>query len=205
MSFFQDLTEKLFPKKKPVENDREPFLREELKRNSQDQVAYGFWLESDEKQQVVSFIAEQYEKSKDGEENVSLFRVLQSGSTSGFMLRYLEESEALHFQHLFDFLKDQVKQQQYIIYTSDVRIYDKAEGVERIERHYLKPSWRVLNRKEVNDTGMMNQLYGNITIELHKKDDQPQFLKLLCQHYADSKFSTPKPFNELMVHLVGGS
>lgn len=203
MSFFQDLTEKLFPKKKVEENDREPFLREELKRSSQDKVDYGFWLESEEKQQVVSFIAEQYAKSNDAQENISLFRVLKSGSSSGFILRYLEASLPSHFQHLFDFLKDQARQQQYIIYTSDVRTYDKPGGVERIERHYLKPSWRVLNRKEVNDTGKMNQLYGNITIELHKLNDQPQFLKLLCQYYSDSKFSTPKPFDELMELMVG--
>lgn len=203
MSFFQDLTEKLFPKKKAEESTREPFLREELKRSSQDKVDFGFWLESEEKQQVVSFIAEQYEKSLASEENVSLFRVLQSGSSGGFILRYLEASSALHFQHLFDYLKDQVRAQRYIIYTSDVRTYDKPNGVERIERHYLKPSWRVLNRKEVNDTGKMNQLYGNITIELHKLNDQPQFLKFLCQYYSDSKFSTPMPFKELMAHVVG--
>jgi len=203
MSFFQDLTEKLFPKKKnEAQGAGEPFIREELKRSVHDISDYANWQGSEEKGHVVTFIGEQFEKSRDGEENISLFRVIHDGSTNGFMLRYLEESSALHFQHLFDYLKDEVKKHQYIIYTSDVRTYDRPEYIERIERHYLKPSWRVLNRKEVNDTGKMNQLYGNITIELHKHDENPQFIKFLSQHYSDSKFSEPKPFTDLIREIA---
>ena len=173
-------------------------VREELKRSAKDQEAYTFWLESEQKDQIIRFINDQFSESRDENENVSLFRVIHSGSTNGFMLRFLAETDPKHFQHLFDFLKDQVKTLQYVSYTSDVRTFDRDGFVERIERHYLKPSWRKLNTKEVNDSGKMNQLYGNITIELVFQDDIPRFIKFVSQHYSDSKFSEPKPFAELM-------
>lgn len=201
MSFFSDLTNKLFPKPEESKPNPEPFIREELKRSNNDLVAYALWKESQEKEQVVSFVGEQYLKGQYENENVSLFRVIKSGTTDGFMLRFLAETDPLYFQHLFDYFKEKVKELQYTIYTSDVRTYDRNDFVERIERHYLKPSWRVLNTKAVNSTGKMNQLYGNITIELNKQNDQPQFLKFVCQHYIDSKFSEPQDFNELMKHI----
>lgn len=198
MSFFQELSDRLFPKKIHASAAKEPMVREELKRSKAEEADYWVWLESAEKQQIVTFIDEQFDHSRDENENVSLFRVIHSGSTNGFMLRFLADTEPAHFRHLFDFLKDQVKKLKYVPYTSDVRTYDREKHVERIERHYLKPSWRILNTKEVNDSGKMNQLYGNITIELVYHDDVPQFLKFVSQHYSDSKFSDPKPFSELI-------
>lgn len=198
MSFFQELSDKLFPKKTEPKAQKEPVIREELKRSKQGLEQYESWLQSEQKEQIVSFIDNQFNESRDENENVSLFRVIHSGSTNGFMLRFLAETDPLHFQHLFDFLKDQVKTLQYLPYTSDVRTFDRENFVERIERHYLKPSWRTLNTKEVNDSGKMNQLYGNITVELVYQNDIPQFIKFVCHHYSDSKFSEPKPFTELV-------
>jgi len=199
MSYFSDIANKLFPKKETNTVKSEPFLREELKRSSSDKIAYSFWAQSTEKEQVIAFISEQLNITEN--QNAALFRTIDSGTTKGFMLRYLDKTESLHFQHLFDYFKDQIKELQYTVYTSDVRTFDRAEFVERIERHYLKPSWRVLNTKAVNDSGKMNQLYGNITIELVKHNDQPQYIKFVCQHYVDSKFSIPLPYSNLMHHI----
>lgn len=203
MSFFNDIVNKIFPKEQNENVAKQPLIREQLRRSNDDKMEIMLWKESEEKEQVCSFILEQFRKSKSEEENISLFRVINSGTTKGFMLRYLAETEQKDFQFLFDHLRDQVKEKQYTIYSSDVRTYDRGKYVERIERHYLKPSWRVLNTKDVNDTGKMNQLYGNITIEFHLHNNHPQFIKFVCQHYVDSKFSEPLDFNELLEHLCG--
>lgn len=202
MSFFSDLTEKLFPKKGPS-YPGEPFTREALKRNNDEKAEYRIWLESEEKEQVTSFILEQYMLSQVENENVSLFRVINSGNTNGFMLRYLENTSAEHFTHLFDFMKEQLRKLRYVAYTSDVRTFVKKNHVEKLERHYLKPSWRVLNTKENNDSGKMVQLYGNMTVELQYIDDAPQYIKFMSNAYSDSKFQDPLPFAELMDKVFG--
>ncbi|MBI1184600.1 hypothetical protein GC194_10030 [bacterium] len=176
-------------------------MREELKRSNNDRMNYALWLESEARVNVLRFVEEQYDQSRNGNENVALFRVINSGGTNGFMLRYLPETEALDFQHLFDYFRNKVVELQYVTYTSDVRTFDKAQQVESIERHYLKPSWRKLNTKEVNTDGRMNQLYGNVTIELLRHDQTPQYIKFMCQHYVDSKFMEPLDFNHLIHHL----
>ncbi|MGB0429136.1 MAG: hypothetical protein ACPGLV_01590 [Bacteroidia bacterium] len=201
MSFFNDIVNQLFPKKSIEQESNQPLVREELKRNTEYNMGFSIWKESQEKEQVCSFILEQYEKSDSEDENISVFRTIKSGTTEGFMLRFLDKTEPQHFSFLFDHLKNRAKEKQYTIYTSDVRSFARKNDVERIERHYLKPSWRVLNTKAVNNTGKMNQLYGNITIEQHFNNDIPLFIKFVCQHYVDSKFSVPMNFNELLSHI----
>ncbi len=200
MSFFNQIVNKLFSKEE-IQNTNQPFLREELKRNSNQNIAYSIWLQGEKKEQVCSFIYEQFAKSKVENENVSIFRSIESGTTKGFMLRFLAQTEKEDFTCLFDHLKNKTKELNYIVYSSDVRLYNRNEFVEKIERHYLKPSWRVLNTKAVNNTGKMNQLYGNVTIEHHLQNDEPQFIKFVCQHYNDSKYNAPLDFNELLYHI----
>ena len=204
MSYFDQIIDKLFPSNKNSNlnaSNPQPFVHETIERNSKEKAEYQEWLKDNSAQQTTTFIKLQYQQSHYKNENINLFRALHSESSNGFMLRYLTDIQIIEFQFLFDYLKDKTKELGYISYQSDRKIFDRKNNVETIERHYLKPSWRKLNLKENNSTGKMNQLYGNINIELFKIDNEPTHLKFMANNYNDSKFQEALPFNELLNHI----
>ena len=201
MSFFKELSDQLFPKKKEESSSaaKVPYIQEMLKRSAKDLFLYEDWKLSHTKTDQIQFLQDQYELSQNQEEFSSVFRYINQASTRGFMLRHTQNISTKDFQHFFDFLHKKVTELPYLPYLSDVRIYDKKEGVERIERHYLKPSWR----KQLNQakTEKIDQQYGNIRIELLFLDDQPQHISFNSQVYLDGKYAPALDFNHLMQHL----
>lgn len=199
MSFIDRLARKLFSNEKEKPQS-EAFHRQELKRPYDEIAAYNEWYKSQDRNIILSLILHQYDQSKDENEDQANFRFLHAGHSNGFMLRAPQGPEPVVFQHLFDYFRDRLKEINYTLYTSDKRDFVKGEQVETIERHYLKPSWRVLNAPERE--GKMNQLYGNITIEFYKQNDLPTHMKFLCTHYVDHKFEEALPFESLIEFLT---
>ena len=98
--------------------------------------------------------------------------------------------------HFFDFLKEQVLKLPYKKQISDRRIFDKPNYTETIERHYLKPRPTFLSEKK------LDQKYGNITIELLLRNNQPHLLKFSATSYTDSKYQKAKTFKELLGQVL---
>jgi hypothetical protein len=48
----------------------------------------------------------------------------------------------------------------------------------------------------------IDQLYGNISIELHKFNDQPNYIKLMASIYADRLYKIHEDFDELVELLL---
>lgn len=199
MNFFNYITEKLFPQKR---DENLPFVQEELKRNSAEIKHYELWKESLEKEHLLNYIRNQYQLSLTGDEDKSMIRVLLGRSSYGFILRFPANIDAKGFQNLFDFFKETVSDLDYYTYLSDVKHFNrrklKNDYIETIERHYLKPAL-----KNLNQAGFpLNQLYGNILIELTKINDRPTHLKFQTNHYNDSKYKRALPFDDLMEKVL---
>lgn len=200
MSFFKKVISQVFGNNDKPEISNEPVIEETIKRPMGEVAEFEVWKKSPAKDHAISFIVEQYALSGKDDENVSLFRALRTHSSNGFLLRRIEDISALEFQHLFDYLKEQTLQHAYLPYMSDRRVFNRKDFVETIERHYLKPSWKN-NTPSTNKTGKMFQVFGNISIELFKVNDEPTHLKLLANHYSDHKYHEPKPFAKFMESL----
>ncbi|MCB0736096.1 MAG: hypothetical protein KDC92_01190 [Bacteroidetes bacterium] len=197
MTFFKKVINQVFGGKEDPPVSNEPVLQETIKRPLGEIAAYETWKTSAAKNYATSFIVSQYRSAQNGEENVSVFRVLNSGSSNGFLLRRVDDISAIEFQHLFDYLKEKTLEFDYLPYMSDRRMFNRKDFVETVERHYLKPNWKS-NTKAANATGKMYQIFGNINIELFKMNDEPTHLKFLAHHYVDHKYHEPEPFGELV-------
>lgn len=97
---------------------------------------------------------------------------------------------------LFDYFKERIKAINYRTQISDTRTYARNNWVETVERHYLKP------RLEIIEGQLMDQQYGNITIELEIRDDAVHHLRLRATHYQDRNFVPVRDFGTLMQFLM---
>ena len=123
---------------------------------------------------------------------------LQSPSSNGWVLQCQQLSyTAQDYKHLMYLIQERLKGKRYIMNVADVRSRQKANWIEQVYRHYLKPSARL--QMSDNAAGQKaKQLYGNITIELIARDDKPYVLKLLAHNYADQHYAEADHFSELM-------
>lgn len=123
---------------------------------------------------------------------------LQSPSSNGWVLQcqQLSFSES-DYRHLMYLIQKRLKDKRYIMNVADIRSRQKANWIEQVYRHYLKPSARMQMRN--NAAGQKaQQLYGNITMELISRDDKPYVLKLLAHNYSDQHYAEVDHFSELM-------
>lgn len=177
---------------------KQPILQEMLNRSREKQESYEQWVQSGQKKLALSVIQQQYEafQMSKGDNSKAVF--LQTSQSKGF-LYYFDEQVLTKkdFQHIFDDFKAQILPLNYTTYVSDVKHYTRANYVETIERHYLKPRF---NWDEA--TNLSKQLYGNILIEHVLHDNHPKHLKLLCNYYSDRRWENPLPFEQLMNILL---
>ncbi len=201
MSWINQIMQQLFGKEEEVSKtpSRQPVVHEVIQRTHTDKDAYQRWLGSQRMQRALDFIQLEYNKNRHEENLVgATFYHLNQPSSKGFILNYRKDMfSEKEFQYYFDYLKERVLTLDYKSYTSDLRSYDRGEYVETIERHYLKPSWRM-----TADKSQLVQQYGNITITHHSKDDQPVYLKFMCHNYADRQFTDAEDFEQLIQHMI---
>jgi hypothetical protein len=197
-NWLQHIKNKLRQESKTAQEQHLPLVHEPLTRNEREKDAYEQWKTGRQKQQMLDFISNQFYLSQREKGDGGMFRVLQTTSSNGFMLRYPTGIEATEFQHLFDYLRDQIRSLGYVVYTSDRRVFDHPKYVETIQRHYLKPS---LRHKINGQDEKLTQLYGNIHLELHMVDERPTHIKCLCHNYVDHKFEQADDFSELVERI----
>lgn len=175
-----------------------PVLQEMLKRDEAVQAAYHHWILTDSKDNLTNYLRQHYDAFRQGKERNKQLIWLQSPKIKGFVFKYdAAIATVADFQHLFDYLKAQLLPLGYRSYVSDVKQYARKDYVEKIERHYLKPKfdWD-------EETGISNQLFGNMTIEQLLHNDQPIQIKFTCTPYVDRKWTLALPFEELMEKVL---
>jgi hypothetical protein len=188
MNFFDYIRNKLFSGGQP---ENYPVIHEELKRKEKEVEKYEKWKISPSCNELLSFVHSQFELSKLELEDQSMIRVLNTKSSYGFMLRFPNHLSVSEFEHFFDLLKEKFIEYGYKSYSSDRKIYNRPDHVEKVERHFIKP--RLKNLKPP-----LNQLFGNITIELISINDTPTHIKFLCNNFHDASYTNPLSMDELM-------
>ena len=122
---------------------------------------------------------------------------LNTPSSKGFVIHFSQTRYSLRdVTHFMDYLKEKVRQLGYRIQISDARTYHRANWVETIQRHYLKP------RSKFEGNKKMNQAYGNITIEMELHNEQPHNLRFRATTYQDQLFQDSYNFKELMQEML---
>ncbi len=176
----------------------QPFIHEVIVRSAEERAALDQWEHTLVCRRLCDWIGNQYALfgalPNDVDEALDF---LDTPSSKGFVVHFhktnYDRREALFF---FDLLKERVLAQGYRVQVSDRRIYQNAQWVETAERHYLKP------QPEFGAPGKIRQRYGNITILLLLRNDQPWQLQFQANIYKDHLFLEADNFQDLMGQLV---
>jgi hypothetical protein len=192
MSFAENIIEKLFP---TSNLPNEPFVSEILERSKNDKASYQKWLQDNKHKELSQIYSLSHFLKKRLITCSANVHIFNSRSANAFSISCCKYIDAKSFQHFFDYLKNMVLEQGYLLQHSDREIIDRVHYVETIDRHYLKfPDLLVPGSK-------CNQLYGSILIEHITIDDRPSYIKLMATYQMDSKFTEPLSFDLLTKHL----
>lgn len=172
-----------------------PVWQENLVRSESEIKAFELWKLSDLPAVMQNELFATYEKNKVDIKSKA-YRFIDKDLSGGFMM-YVQKSEFSEqdFTFFFDFLKEKVQCLNYKAQLSDKRFFNRKNFAEEIHRHYLKP------RLEFDKNNKANQLFGNIHLELYKRNDELIQLKFLVTAYQDHNYQKAQTFDALFQFL----
>ncbi len=203
MSFFDKIISQVFGNHEV--NSALPLIEEEIKRNEAYKSAYFRWVNEGKYRWLTQKIYQGYELKKKNETADLQIHILKSSGANGFAVTYSLLMDEKEMQYLFDLLRDKVLNMGYKLYNSNRRIFDRAQYVETIEKHYLKPPTPKIepqNENQADTRQLFDQRYGNILIEYISIDEKPSFLRLMTHYYSDFIYSPVLSFDKLMDELL---
>jgi hypothetical protein len=193
MTEFWDYFKNLF-KKAEASSPAQPYIHEVITRTEPEKADYEYWKNTLVRRRLTDWLHDQY----------AIFRVLpqdidesmdflDTPSSKGFVIHFHQTRYSRRdATHLLDYLRERVLALGYRTQISDSRTFTRPNWVETIERHYLKP------KPDFQNTGKFNQQYGNVTIEMILRNDQPHYLKFQATSYQDHLYKDAHDFEELM-------
>jgi len=150
------------------------------------------WKATNECEDTTREFFRQYELRKYYSDHQAFASLYSTEKANGVHFAYSKDFTPRQFEFLFDLIQERTIALEYISYVSDRMIYEKPEFIETVEKHYLKPNFRI------NTGSKAHQLYGNILIEHVLIDENPSYLKILSTTYSDSNYHDPLPFEEFL-------
>ncbi|MEZ4956794.1 MAG: hypothetical protein R2825_24770 [Saprospiraceae bacterium] len=175
-----------------------PLIHESIVRDEKELQSYRAWKESLEHRRSIDWLNNQYalwQALPNEVDDAILF--LNTPSSKGFAVHFIESNLDLqHAAYLFDFLKEKVLTLNYRPQVSDTRTWSDKKAVQTLDRYYLKP------RTSKTSEGKINQLFGNITIELLYRDNTPFNLKFRATAYHDRLYQPADDFQFLMEGIL---
>ncbi|HHM20567.1 MAG TPA: hypothetical protein ENJ20_00965 [Bacteroidetes bacterium] len=171
-----------------------PLLHEQIDRSLSHEEQFRDWKNSPECRHCTDWLKEQYARwqtlPSQTDEHIVF---LHTPSSKGFAVFFHRDAIASrHAHYFFDYLKERALTLDYRPQISDSRTWTNPEAVYNMYRYYLKP------RTSKTSDGKINQLFGNILIELLLKDDEPFNLKFRATSYNDRLYLPPDDFELLM-------
>lgn len=176
----------------------QPISHQLIKRSPEYLQEYQRWTNSKCQKDMLAYIANNYKIWKNTPcEQCESIDFLKMKSFRGFVVHFMDlDRDCEEVRHLFDYLKNQIRQLGYRSYVSDIKEFQRARWIEKVERHYLKPPLTS------NQNGKREQRFGNINIELLFRDEEPLHMKFSACTYQDSQFSEAEDFEELVVAMT---
>lgn len=177
----------------------QPLIHEMIERTEEEKKDYEFWKTTLVCKRMVNWVADQYAifKALPNDTDAAM-DFLDTPSSKGFVIHFYKTEYSLRdVTYLFDLLKEKVLALKYRTQISDRREFNRENWAEKVERHYLKPKPNFLQTDE-----KFNQSFGNITIELLFRNDEPYQLKFRATIYKDHLFEEAETFQTLMRELT---
>lgn len=171
-----------------------PLVHEVIKRDDREMEAFEVWKDSLDCRRIIDWLNDQYaiwQVLPNDIDDAILF--LNTPSSKGFAIHFAQSAiDTNHTNYLLDYLKEKVLQLNYRPQVADSRTWSDKQAVKTMDRYYLKP------RTSKTAEGKINQIFGNITIELLQKDNKPFNLKFQATSYNDRLYEPASDFSHLM-------
>ena len=171
-----------------------PIIRAALERSPEEKEAFESWKDSLACRRIVGFLAEGYAMYQSMPESVDRgLTFLDSPSSKGFAFHFLQiDCSRQDASHLLDLMRQKVLTFNYRPQHSDTRTWSEKDWAQTVERYYLKPRQAWVEGQKID------QQFGNITIELVLRNDQPHLLTFRATSYSDRLYADATDFHELM-------
>lgn len=176
----------------------QPAVHEVLVRTEEEKADYTHWKNTLVRRRLLDWLSNQFAiyqtLPNDTDEAIDF---LNTPSMKGFVVHFNQTQYSRRDAiYLLDYLKERIKTLDYRLQLSDVRTYNRPNWVESVQKHYLKP------RTNFEEGVKIDQQYGNISIDLVLRNDQPHHLRFSATSYSDHLYEDATPFKELMKVLV---
>ncbi len=213
MADLWDYIRKLF-RQAEESSPSQPLIHEVIRRSEAEKADFAHWKETLVCRRLLDWLSDQFAIYRVDPDRIDEgLDFLDTPSSKGFVIYfYKTRYSPRDVIFLFDLLKERVLELGYRTQVSDTRTYQRPKWVETVERHYLKP--RPASGDEQENVSItyghpaaprgakFNQEFGNITIELHRRDDRDHYLKLQATSYRDHLFEEAREFRELMQRIL---
>ncbi len=184
MALFDSIVNRLFPENKEVS------VHEVLKRTPQFIEEYESWKKSDQAREKIDQILRSYHDKLTNHQPILDIELFNSPYGNGFILYARKQDKELPFEFLMEYLRDKLEEEGYRLVHSDRKIHESGKKVEKLEKYHLKPP--------ISSEVPIDQLYGNIIIELFHKNNIPDRIRLMANVYSDRLYKEPKNFGDLI-------
>ena len=191
--FFDDLLKKIFP---PKTNNQALSVKENFSVKEKDLRDLEIWDHSEDSKALYDLVYRNYHyKRAQINENPEV-HVFSSVYANGFALSYSPPLDLNSFSLLFLGLSRRIIALGYEQVSLDRKLEEVNDQVKETEKFYFKPPLQLPQEGE-----LISQLYGNISLEKIRINQQPSYFKLLASVYSDRLYYDAKPFDELMDRL----
>lgn len=188
MTFFDKIYRKLFPVENKLVLDHQTLVRSEKEKRRFEQ-----WLLNGQHHTLLNKIHHAYHlKLTDIKDNIPIV-LFRSPYANGFAIRNNEEIRDKGFPMLLEYFKMKILELGYRQAGSDKKLSAIDSEVLTVEKYYLKPPMQL--------EPPIDQLYGNIALELHYFNDIPNYLKLTASIYSDRMYQPHLEFSEMVEKL----
>lgn len=140
-----------------------------------------------------------YEQSAEEPGSVPAFVLLQNSQASGFMWYAEAGVPEKHYDFLLDRLAEQLQDWGYSEKQNERKIWPVGEAWHEQHKRYLKPRLQA----EAVASGQINQRFGNVLLEVLRRDGKLAYLKLQCNVYHDGQYLQAEGFGGLMERILG--
>ena len=128
-----------------------------------------------------------------------------TGPPHGVALLYDERIGPINFRHLFTLLRVRVLALGYRVAHADQHPCPHGlHPADIIEKYVLHPLPTPSGPEAASGAGCCNQRFGQVTVDLLRRDRQPVMIRLRATPLPDAIFTKAPSFDELLARVLGG-
>jgi hypothetical protein len=191
--FFADLLKKIFPSST---SNQALSVKENFSVKEKDLQDLETWNESEASKTLYDLVYRNYHYKRAQINESPEVHLFSSVYANGFALSYGPPLDPNSFSLLFLGLSRRIIALGYEQVSLDRKLEEVNEQVKETEKFYFKPPLQLPQEGE-----LISQLYGNISLEKIRINQQASYFKLLASVYSDRLYYDAKPFDELMDRL----